>query len=197
MSSGNSGVFAPTHSPISSPSPIPQAGSAPRAPAGNAVPTPLRTDGIAPPVARALQAPPPSHGAPDPVGSLPVVVAAGLVAGGAVVALPALEVAGGMVAAGVRTVGASLAKSGPYATTALRDFATKYREGAAEVRGLKLGDPHVLGETLGAQAWMSTEEIARSTVVGAGLGGGAWAAQKLCSAVADAITRRPDHAAQR
>jgi hypothetical protein len=176
--------------------PLPQAGPTPRPAAPREVPTSaLGSDRIARPVAQ------PSPGEPsrvplDSTAAMPVLCAVGLLAGGAVVAaLPMLE-AGSAAAETLSAARSALSKSGPYATTALRDFAAKYRESAAHVRDLKLSDPHVLGETLGSQAWTSTEEVVRSAITGAGLGTGAWAAQKVCSAIADAVKHRLHHATQ-
>jgi len=129
--------------------------------------------------------------------ALPVLVAAGLIGGGVALALPSLELTVAGVAAGARTIAATLEQSRTFASTGVREFAANYRAGVEHVRGLKLNDPHVLGETLGRQAWTSTEEVVRSTITGATLGASAWAAQHLCAALADAIEHHGPHDAQR
>jgi hypothetical protein len=127
--------------------------------------------------------------------ALPVLVAAGLLVGGAAVALPALDLAGAG-ALGARALG-GVAGGGRYVRDAVVDFATAYRTGAARLKSVELRDPHAVGKSLGEQAWTSTEEGLRSGVTGAIFGGSAWAAGQLCALAMHAFASRTGHADRR
>jgi hypothetical protein len=171
-----SSVSAAAAAPIPRPGPVPQ-------------PTPLISTSSAPLMRADVVARPnakPSPGEPNltpPESSagLPVLVAAGLIAGGVAVIVPPLEVAGGAIAGAVDSLGAALGRGSAFTSAAAREFATQYREDASAAAGLKFADPHELGRAAGAQAWLATEELLRSAVVGAGLAGGAWAAEKAAA----------------
>jgi hypothetical protein len=120
-----------------------------------------------------------------------------LIAGGGACALPALEAAVGAMADGAQSVASAVASAGGFAKVALREFATEYRAAAGQVADLKLTDPHVLGKTLGAQAWTGTEEVVRGAIVGAGFAGAAWAVEKLGAAGTGAIAPSRAHAGGR
>jgi hypothetical protein len=120
---------------------------------------------------------------------LPVLIAAGLLAGGTIAVAPALEGSAAATLAAARGIGAAFGHDA-YAATALRDFAAKYRAGAAHVAHLDVRDPHAVGSALGAQAWTSTEELVRGAISGAVMGGSAWAAGKLCGLAASAAQRQ-------
>jgi len=120
---------------------------------------------------------------------LPVLAAAALVAGGAVVALPTLEAAAVGIAAGAERFGSAFARGNGFAKTTARALATEYRAAAGSVASARFTDPQELGKALGAQCWTATEELGRSIVVGAGLAGGAWAARKITAVAEDAIAQ--------
>ena len=137
---------------------------------------------------------------------LPLLVAGGLLIGAAVLAGPELAgiglaeggsmaadgaaLAGGAIATGASMtegaaeVGSVVARSGTFLATAAREAAAEYRAGAAKLANLDYTDPKQLGKLLGAQGWSATEELGRSSVVGAGLAGGAWAFQAAAAAIA-------------
>ena len=183
---------------VAAAAPLPQPGPTPLAVVSLHAPParPFGADDIDRPNARPSPGEP-NHDPPGPAAALPILVAAGLLGGGLALAAP--EIAAGVAgaAAAAERVGPAVTAARGFATTALRDFAAKYREAAGKAADIDYSDPHVLGATLGAHAWTSTEEVVRGAVVGAAFGGGAWAAEKLGSAAVDAFERARPHAAQR
>ncbi len=170
------------------PGPIPErAPSAPQAPAS------LRPDSVARPVAL----PSPGHANRQHLGAdaaLPVLAAAVVIGAGAVVALPAIGLGAGALAEAASTLGGSLGRGADYVKTAVTDISAEYRAGAGRLARLEVRDPHAVGKAIGAQAWTSTEETVRGSIAGAAFGGSAWAAGKLCSWAADALTGNQRHA---
>ncbi len=143
-----------------------------------------------------------------PGDALPVLAAAALLSGGAMLAAPAVgaAVAGltdttSAVVAGLTdatsAAGDGLSRGAAFARTAGRAFGLAYHDGAQRAAGLDLGDAHAVGEMLGAQTWTATEELMRGAVVGAALAGGAQAAEGLSRAVGHALAPAAPHAAQR
>ncbi len=155
-------------------------------------PTPLTADRIARPTAQPMPGAP-SRDPPAADAALPVIIAAAVVAGGALALLGPLDVVAAGAVGAVRTAAPALGRGAAYAQSALRDAALNYREAAGDVMKLDLRDPHAVGKALGKQAWQATEEVVRGGVSGAALGGGVWVADKLGAVAANIWTRERTH----
>jgi hypothetical protein len=125
---------------------------------------------------------------------LPVLAAAAVIGAGAVVAFPAIEFGAGAAAEAASALRGSLGRGADYVKSAVTDISAEYRAGAGRVATLEVRDPHAVGKAIGAQAWTSTEEAVRGSIAGAAFGGTAWAAGKLCSWAAGALTGHQPHA---
>jgi hypothetical protein len=181
--------IGPAAQPSLVPRPQPQAPPRPPATADAVTPSVDR-------IARPQAAPSPGSAdrrPADPAAAVPILVAAGALAGGAVLAAAPALAAAGEAGSAAAAVSARLSRAGAYVQTAAREGATHFRAAAEHVTRLDYRDPHAVGAALGEQAWTASEELARGAIVGAGVASGTWAAKTVAGAALAAFDTHRSH----